>query len=57
MRPILVNIPSKLLFAAALVLAVGSLVRDIVRRRKDPKLRAGGSTPFYLLGARAFVIT
>jgi phosphatidylglycerol:prolipoprotein diacylglycerol transferase len=48
MRPILVNIPAKPLFVLAIVLAVASLVRDILRRRKDPKLRVG-STAFYLL--------
>src|SRR5262249_31754004 len=49
MRPILVNIPSKWLFAAALVLAVASLVRDLWGRRSDPK-RPISSTPLYLVG-------
>ena len=48
MRPILVNIPSKLLFAAALVLAAAALARDLWRRRQDPKA-AFSSTPLYLL--------
>ena len=42
MRPVLVPIPSKLLFIAALLLAVGSLVWNLVRRRRDP------SVPFSL---------
>ena len=42
MRPILVNIPAKLLFVAALVLAVGAFVRDVIRRRRD-KTRAAGA--------------
>jgi phosphatidylglycerol:prolipoprotein diacylglycerol transferase len=46
MRPILVNIPSKLLFAVALVLAVAGLARDLWRSRSAPKL-ALGSTPIY----------
>ncbi len=49
MRPILVEIPSKLLFAAALVLAVVSFVRDRLLRKRDPKLPRS-STPLYLLG-------
>src|SRR5687767_7460605 len=48
MRPILVQIPSKLLFAAALVLMVATFVYDVVQRRKDPK-RPTSSTPIYLL--------
>ena len=47
--PILVNIPAKLLFVAALALAVGAFVRDVIRRRReqdrpvelDAALRAG----------------
>jgi len=52
MRPILVNIPALPLFVLAIVLAVASLVRDILRRRKDPKLHVG-STFLYLLGGAA----
>jgi prolipoprotein diacylglyceryl transferase len=48
MRPILVNVPSKLLFAAALVLAAALFVRDLWRRRSDPKHELS-STPLYLL--------
>jgi prolipoprotein diacylglyceryl transferase len=50
MRPILVQLPSKVLFGLALVLAAGSLVRYLVRRRGDPKA-PWPSTPLYLLGA------
>ena len=52
MRPILVNIPAFPLFVLAIVLAAASLVRDVLRRRKDPKLRVG-STFLYLLGGAA----
>jgi phosphatidylglycerol:prolipoprotein diacylglycerol transferase len=55
MRPILVNIPSKLLFAAALVLAAAGFVRDLVQRRKDPKHELS-STPLYLLAAAEVLI-
>lgn len=48
MRPILVQLPSKLLFFAALVLAIVTFVRDRLARRRDPKLPAS-STPFYLV--------
>src|SRR5579872_3116814 len=48
MRPILVQIPSKLLFAAALVLAAASFARDLWKRRSDPK-HPLSSTPLYLL--------
>ncbi len=55
MRPILVNIPAKLLFIAALVLAVAGVVRDLIRRRRDPTLPLS-STPLYLLiGAEILV--
>jgi prolipoprotein diacylglyceryl transferase len=48
MRPILINIPSKLLLIACLVLAVVSFVRDRIKRKADPKLPAS-STPLYLI--------
>jgi phosphatidylglycerol:prolipoprotein diacylglycerol transferase len=55
MRPILVNIPSKLLLGVALVLAAAFFVRDLLRRRKDPKAELT-STPLYLLaGAEALI--
>jgi len=50
MRPVLVNVPAKLLFVLALVLAGAGLVRDLLRRRAD-RSRPIGSTPLYLLGA------
>jgi phosphatidylglycerol:prolipoprotein diacylglycerol transferase len=49
MRPILVAIPSKWLFVVALILGIASLVRDLYRRHKDPRLGLS-STPLYLLG-------
>jgi prolipoprotein diacylglyceryl transferase len=55
MRPILVNIPAKLLFVAALVLAVVGFARDLLRRRTD-KTHPWSPTPLYLLaGAIAIV--
>jgi prolipoprotein diacylglyceryl transferase len=48
MRPILINIPSKLLLVACLVLAVVTFVRDRIKRKADPKLPAS-STPLYLI--------
>ena len=55
MRPILVNIPSKFLFFLALGLAVGSVVRDVLRRRKDPKAQVG-ATALYLLVAAGILV-
>jgi prolipoprotein diacylglyceryl transferase len=52
MRPILVAIPSKWLFVVALVLGIASLVRDLYKRRADPKAPLS-STPLYLLGGAA----
>jgi phosphatidylglycerol:prolipoprotein diacylglycerol transferase len=52
MRPILVAIPSKLLFVAALILAVVTFVRELLRRRQDPEFQLT-STPLYLLGGAA----
>jgi phosphatidylglycerol:prolipoprotein diacylglycerol transferase len=48
MRPILVNIPAKLLFVAALLLAAGAFARDLIRRRRDRTV-PWSSTPLYLL--------
>ncbi len=48
MRPILINIPSKLLFVALVVAAAGIFVWDWIRKRNDPA-RPYGSTPLYLL--------
>ena len=49
MRPVLVALPSKLLFVLALVLAVASFVQDQRRRSKDSKLPKS-ATPLWLLG-------
>jgi phosphatidylglycerol:prolipoprotein diacylglycerol transferase len=55
MRPILVNIPAKFLFAVALILAVAGFVRNFVRRRRDPGVPFD-VTPVYLLaGAEAIL--
>jgi phosphatidylglycerol:prolipoprotein diacylglycerol transferase len=55
MRPILVEIPSKLLLFVALALAIASFVRDLIKRKRDPKAQAS-STPLYLLlGAYALL--
>jgi phosphatidylglycerol---prolipoprotein diacylglyceryl transferase len=59
MRPILVNIPSKLLFALAIVLAVAAFARDVWRRRQGgsdgPKPELS-STPLYLLAGAEILI-
>ena len=55
MRPILVNVPAKLLFFAALLLAAAGVVRDLVRRRRDPS-RPFSSTPLYLLAGAEVLI-
>jgi phosphatidylglycerol---prolipoprotein diacylglyceryl transferase len=47
MRPVLVELPSKFLFAVALVWAVVALVLDIAQRRRDPK-SPRSSTPLLL---------
>src|SRR4051812_39455952 len=50
MRPVLIELPSKLLFFAALILAVVSFVRDFLARRGQPKSAAQpSSTPAYLV--------
>jgi phosphatidylglycerol---prolipoprotein diacylglyceryl transferase len=55
MHPVLLEIPSKLLFLFALVLAIVSLVRNKVQRKRDPKV-AKTSTPFMLVvGALAIM--
>jgi phosphatidylglycerol:prolipoprotein diacylglycerol transferase len=48
MHPILLQIPSKVLFVAALVLALASFVRNKVQRRRNPKVQAS-STPLLLV--------
>jgi phosphatidylglycerol:prolipoprotein diacylglycerol transferase len=55
MRPILVNIPSKLLFAVALALAAAAFARDVWRRRHDPKAELT-STPLYLLAGAEILV-
>jgi phosphatidylglycerol:prolipoprotein diacylglycerol transferase len=47
MRPILISIPSKLLFAVGLLLALAGFVRDLIRRRGDRSIPFS-STPLYL---------
>lgn len=55
MRPILVQIPSKLLFVVALLVAAGVFVRDLILRRREPS-RPFSSTPLYaLVGAELLV--
>jgi len=48
MLPILVHVPSKLLFVLALLLAAGSAFWNARSRRRDPEI-ARSSTSFYLL--------
>jgi prolipoprotein diacylglyceryl transferase len=55
MRPILVQIPSKLLFFVALGLAGLFLVRGLLRRRKDPRAPIG-ITPLYLVAGALVVL-
>jgi prolipoprotein diacylglyceryl transferase len=55
MRPILVNVPSKALFVAALVLAAAALLRDLWKRRRDPT-QPLSSTPLYLLAGAELLI-
>ena len=55
MRPILVQIPSKLLFIAALVLAAAAFARDLWKRRSDPAHQLS-STPLYLLAGAELLI-
>ncbi len=50
MRPVLVQLPSKLLFVVAIVWAAVAFGLDIARRKKDPKA-ARSSTPLFLLVA------
>jgi phosphatidylglycerol:prolipoprotein diacylglycerol transferase len=55
MRPILVNIPSKMLFFVALGLAVAVLARDLIRRRGD-RTAPWNSWPLYFLGGAAALL-
>jgi len=55
MRPILVQIPSKLLFVVALLVAAGMFARDLILRRREPS-RPFSSTPLYaLVGAELLI--
>ncbi|HXU64670.1 MAG TPA: prolipoprotein diacylglyceryl transferase family protein, partial [Polyangia bacterium] len=55
MRPILIQIPSKLLFVVALLVAAGVFARDLILRRRDPT-RPFSSTPLYaLVGAELLI--
>jgi phosphatidylglycerol:prolipoprotein diacylglycerol transferase len=55
MRPILIAVPSKLLFVLALVGALALFVRDLILRRRDPKV-ALSSTPLYLAGGAIAIL-
>jgi phosphatidylglycerol:prolipoprotein diacylglycerol transferase len=55
LRPILVNIPSKVLFAILLVTAAGLAVRDLIRRRRDRKARWSSTILYLLAGAEALI--
>lgn len=55
MRPILVQIPSKLLFVVALALAAVLFARDLYRRRRDPRAKLGANPLLLLGGALALV--
>ena len=55
MRPVLIELPSKLLFVVAVVWAVVSFVLDVRRRRKDPKAPRSSTPLMLLLGAVALM--
>ena len=55
MRPILVNIPSKLLFGALLLTAAVLFVRDLIRRRRDRKAGWNSTIVYLLAGAEALM--
>ena len=55
MRPILVQIPSKLLFFLALAVAVGLLARDLWRRRSEPDAKLTANPILLVAGALALV--
>src|SRR5260221_4295908 len=56
MRPTLVNIPSKLLFAVVLVLAAAAFARDLWRSRQASKLEIGSTSLYLLVGAVALYV-
>jgi phosphatidylglycerol:prolipoprotein diacylglycerol transferase len=55
MRPILVNIPSKALFVAALVLALAAFVRDVWLNRRSPARGLSATPLFLLIGAEMLI--
>jgi prolipoprotein diacylglyceryl transferase len=55
MRPVLLQLPSKLLFFVALVLAAVTFVRDRQRRKKDPKAPPSSNPLYLVLGAWALL--
>lgn len=55
MRPILVQIPSKLLFFAALALAAILFARDLINRRRVPGAKLGANPLLLVVGALALV--
>lgn len=55
MRPILVQIPSKVLFFIALAVAVLLFARDMIRRRRVPGTKLGANPILLVVGALALV--
>ncbi len=55
MRPILVQIPSKLLFFVALAVAVFLFARDMIRRRRAPGTKLTANPILLVVGALAIV--
>ena len=55
MRPVLLEIPTKLLFIVALLWAIGSLVLDVRRRRQNPELPRSSTPLTLLIGAVALM--
>jgi phosphatidylglycerol---prolipoprotein diacylglyceryl transferase len=55
MRPVLIALPSKLLFVVAVVWAVVAFVLDVRRRKRDPKAPRSSTPLFLLVGAAALM--
>jgi prolipoprotein diacylglyceryl transferase len=55
MRPVLIELPSKLLFVVALIWAVAAFVLDARRRRVDPKAPRSSTALMLLVGAYALL--
>jgi prolipoprotein diacylglyceryl transferase len=55
MRPILVQIPAKLLFVVALLGAAGIFLREMIARRKAEQPQPYSGTPLYLLVGAAVI--